>query len=31
VPAAHYMCGGVMTDIDGRTGVERLYAAGKSR
>jgi L-aspartate oxidase len=29
VPAAHYMCGGVVTDIDGRTGVERLYAAGE--
>ena len=29
VPAAHYMCGGVITDIDGRTGVERLYAAGE--
>jgi L-aspartate oxidase len=29
VPAAHYMCGGVVTDIDGRTAVERLYAAGE--
>jgi len=29
VPAAHYACGGVVTDRDGRTGVEGLYAAGE--
>jgi L-aspartate oxidase len=28
-PAAHYAMGGVRTDLDGRTGVERLYAAGE--
>src|SRR5262249_55164606 len=28
VPAAHYQCGGVVTDIDGKTRVEGLYAVG---
>jgi L-aspartate oxidase len=28
-PAAHYACGGVVADIDGRTAVPGLYAAGE--
>ena len=30
VPAAHYMCGGVLVDIDGKTDVKRLYAIGET-
>jgi L-aspartate oxidase len=29
VPAAHYVCGGVLTDVHARTSVARLYAAGE--
>lgn len=29
VPAAHYSCGGIVTDSFGRTNVERLYAVGE--
>ena len=28
-PAAHYSCGGVVADVDGRTAVPGLYAAGE--
>jgi len=30
VPAAHYVCGGVKTDIAGRTSVDSLYVIGES-
>ena len=30
VPAAHYMCGGVVTDIQGRSDIQRLYVVGES-
>jgi L-aspartate oxidase len=29
VPAAHYACGGLVTDTSGRTSIDRLYALGE--
>jgi L-aspartate oxidase len=30
VPAAHYMCGGVLTDIYGRSTIQNLYVTGEA-
>jgi len=29
VPAAHYICGGIATDLDAKTSIHRLYAIGE--
>jgi L-aspartate oxidase len=30
VPAAHYFCGGIKVDLDGRTAIDGLFAAGEN-
>ncbi len=30
VPAAHYMCGGVLTDLEGRSSIDSLYVTGET-
>ena len=30
VPAAHFQCGGVLTDVNGQTSLDGLYAAGET-